>query len=149
HVATDNPKPRILRYVDERSLINCTGFPSQGAAASRPRLEAFKRTQPRMRVIPNITGFTVEEYISVLEAVQPYADAIEISLSCPNERYDEDDFLHPDTFLRLMTALNERKRVPFQVKIRNFNSPTERENRLALVERCISLGVDVISLPGS
>jgi dihydroorotate dehydrogenase len=147
--ADDNPSPKILRYVDQESLINCTGFPSEGAAASAPRLAKFRDGHPALRVIPNITGFTVEEYLVALDAVQPYADAIEISLSCPNERYDEFDFLYPDTFQRLIDALNSRKRVPFMVKIRNFNSPAERDNRLALVERCIAAGVDAVLLPGS
>jgi dihydroorotate dehydrogenase len=35
------------------------------------------------------------------------------------------------------------------VKIRNFNSPEERENRLRLVELCIDAGVDAVLLPGS
>lgn len=147
--AGDNPSPKILRYVEQESLINCTGFPSEGAAASAPRLAAFRGRGAAMRVVPNITGFTIDEYITALETVQPHADAVEISLSCPNERYDEDDFLFPATFERLMTALNARKRVPFMVKIRNFNSPAERENRLALVEQCVAAGVEVISLPGS
>jgi dihydroorotate dehydrogenase len=149
--AGDNPRPRILRYVDRESLINCTGFPSRGAAYAARRLEAFAPTRARRAItlIPNITGFTVEEYVAVLDAVQPFADAIEISLSCPNERYDEFDFLYPDTFRRLMEALNGRKQRPFMLKIRNYNDEREKENRLRLVELAVGLGIDVVMLPGS
>jgi dihydroorotate dehydrogenase len=151
HAAEDNPRPRILRYVDRESLINCTGFPSRGAAYSAKRLAAFRdsRLSQTITVIPNITGFTVDEYVAVLTAVQPFADAIEISLSCPNERYDEDDFLYPDTFERLMDALNRIKNRPFFLKIRNYNNDQERENRLRLVELALSHGLDAIMLPGS
>jgi dihydroorotate dehydrogenase len=149
--ADDNPTPRILRYVDRESLINCTGFPSRGAAYARKRLEAFRsgRQAGAIAVVPNITGFTVDEYLAVLDAVQPYADAIEISLSCPNERYDEDDFLYPDTFRRLMVSLNRQKRRPFMLKIRKFNDEREKENRLRLVELAVEYGIDVVMLPGS
>jgi dihydroorotate dehydrogenase len=150
-VAGDNPKPRILRYPERESLINCTGFPSRGAAFAARRLEAF-RAGPlggSIAVIPNITGFTIGEYMTVLAAVQPFADAIEISLSCPNERYDEDDFLYPDTFERLMDALNGAKRRPFLLKIRNYNDEREKENRLRLVELALAHGIDGVMLPGS
>jgi dihydroorotate dehydrogenase (fumarate)/dihydroorotate dehydrogenase len=147
----DNPKPRILRYVDRESLINCTGFPSRGAAYSARRLASFRESplSGTIRVIPNITGFTVDEYVKVLTAVQPFADAIEISLSCPNERYDEDDFLYPTTFERLMDALNRLKKRPFLLKIRNYNDERERENRLHLVELALEHGIDAVMLPGS
>jgi dihydroorotate dehydrogenase (fumarate)/dihydroorotate dehydrogenase len=150
-VAHDNPRPRILRYPDRESLINCTGFPSRGAAFAARRLERFRAgpMSDAIAVIPNITGFTVAEYVAVLSAVQPFADAIEISLSCPNERYDEDDFLYPDTFQRLMDALNRHKQRPFQLKIRNYNDERERENRLRLVELAIQHGIDAVMLPGS
>jgi dihydroorotate dehydrogenase len=147
--AADNPSPKILRYVDRRSLINCTGFPSRGAAYSAPRLAAFRKRRSTLTVVPNITGFTVEEYLRVLEAVQPHADAIEISLSCPNEKYDEHDFLYPETFKRLMGALNDRKRVPFFLKIRNHNSAEERENRFRLIELAVEFGLDAVMLPGA
>ena len=85
----------------------------------------------------------------MLDAVQPHADAIEISLSCPNERYDEHDFLYPETFKRLMGALNGRKRVPFFLKIRNHNSREERDNRFQLIELAVEFGLDAVMLPGS
>lgn len=149
--SSDNPSPKILRYVDRESLINCTGFPSRGAAYSAKSLEAFATSSARtaITVIPNITGFTVEEYVAVLQAVQPYADSIEISLSCPNERYDEFDFLYPDTFERLMDALNAHKQRPFHLKIRNYNNEQERENRLRLIELALAHSIDVVMLPGS
>jgi dihydroorotate dehydrogenase len=147
--AGDNPRPRIMRYVDRESLINCTGVPSLGADHVARQLAAFRERRTSLTLMPNITGFTVEEYVKALDAVQPFADAIEISLSCPNEHYDEFDFLYPDTFQRMIDALNARKRRPFFVKIRNHNSPEERENRLSLVERCIESGIDGVMLPGS
>jgi len=149
--AGDNPSPKILRYVDRESLINCTGFPSRGAAYSARRLEAFRRNPAgsAITVIPNITGFTVDEYVTVLRAVQPLAEAIEISLSCPNERYDEDDFLYPDTFKRLMDALNRYKERPFFLKIRNYNNEVEKDNRLRLVVLALEYGIDAVMLPGS
>ena len=147
--AGDNPSPKIIRYPERESLINCQGVPSKGAADVARRLAAFRSHQTTLTVIANIIGFSVEEYIEALERVQPVADAIEISLSCPNERYDSLDFLDPEIFRPLLEELNRRKTRPFFVKIRNYNSPAERENRFRLIDLCLELGVDGITLPGS
>lgn len=148
--AGDNRSPKIVRYPDRESMINCQGMPSKGAAYVAHRLAAFRSLQRSTKVITNITGWTIEEYVRALELVQPQSDGIELSLSCPNEQYDDEvDFLDPDRFSHLIERLNERRRVPIFVKIRNYNTDVERENRFRLVDLCLQLGVDGVTLPGS
>ena len=149
--APDNPAPRLLRYPDQEALINCTGFPSRGAAYSARCLADFRRRQRTLTVVGNVTGFSIEEAVTALETVQPYVDVIEISLSCPNEAEDhlEQNFLHPPTFSRLIEALGARKQKPFFVKIRSPHNERELQNRLELVARCVELGLDGVQLPGS
>jgi dihydroorotate dehydrogenase (fumarate)/dihydroorotate dehydrogenase len=149
--AEDNPAPRLLRYPEREALINCTGFPSKGAAYSARHLKAFRRRQRSLTVVGNVTGFSIDEAVTALEAVQPHVDVIEISLSCPNEAEDhlEQNFLHPPTFTRLIETFNARKRKPFFVKIRSPHNERELENRLELVELCVKLGLDGVQLPGS
>jgi dihydroorotate dehydrogenase len=149
--AEDNPAPRLLRYIEQEALINCTGFPSKGAAYSARRLADFRRRQRTLTVVGNVTGFSIDEAVTALELVQPHVDVIEISLSCPNEAEDhlEQNFLHPPTFSRLIETLSERKRRPFFVKIRSPHNERELQNRLELVELCVKLGLDGVQLPGS
>jgi dihydroorotate dehydrogenase len=147
--AGDNPSPRIVRYPTRESMINCQGFPSKGAARAARQLEGFSRHRRSMKVITNITGFTIDEYLEALGYVQPWADGVEISLSCPNERYESLDFLEPDLFRHLIDRLNERKKRPFFVKIRNYNDERERDNRFRLIESCLDLGIDGVTLPGA
>jgi dihydroorotate dehydrogenase len=148
-VASDNPKPKLLRDVERESLVNCTGLPSKGAAYAAAQLRRIRQVGGGAAVIPSIQGFTIEEYLSCLDAVQSWADAIEVPLHCPNERYDEMNFLDPTVLTDLLTALGERKNRPFCVKIRNFHDESERANRLRLVEICLEHGVEAITLPGS
>jgi dihydroorotate dehydrogenase len=147
--AADNPSPRIVRYPTRESMINCQGFPSKGAARAGRQLEGFSGHRRSMRVITNITGFTIDEYLEALGQVQPWADGVEISLSCPNERYESLDFLDPGLFRDLIDRLNERRQRPFFVKIRNYNNEKERDNRFRLIELCLDLGVDGVTLPGA
>jgi dihydroorotate dehydrogenase len=149
--ADDNPAPRLLRYPEQEALINCTGFPSRGAAYSAKRLADFRTRQTTLTVVGNVTGFSIDEAVKALETVQPYVDVIEISLSCPNEDEDhlDQNFLHPPTFIRLIEALGARKQKPFFVKIRSPHNERDRENRLELVDLCVKLGLDGVQLPGS
>jgi dihydroorotate dehydrogenase (fumarate)/dihydroorotate dehydrogenase len=148
--AGDLPSPKLVRYPDRESMINSQGMPSKGARYVAGRLRAYRQHERRTRIIANITGWTVEEYVEALEALQAGADGIELSLSCPNETYDETvDFLAPAKFTGLIERLNERRRIPLFVKIRNYNNSEERDNRFELIELCLKLGVDGVTLPGS
>jgi dihydroorotate dehydrogenase len=148
--AGDLPSPKLHRYPDRQSMINCQGMPSKGAEYVSRRLEKFRKLDRTTRVITNITGWTIEEYLQALDAVEPQSDGIEISLSCPNETYDETvDFLAPKRFISLVEHLNERRRTPLFVKIRNYNSDEEKDNRFELIHLCLQLGVDGVTLPGS
>lgn len=149
--AGDNPRPRHLRYIEDEAIINCTGFPSKGAAYAARRLEDFTSRKGELVVVPNVTGFSIDESVEALNAVQPFANAIEFSLSCPNEVYPDPDknFLVPETFNRYLDELNKRKKVPFFVKIRKYNNEAERVDRLRLVEICLEHGIDAIHMPGT
>lgn len=83
-----NPRPRLFRLVEERSVINRLGFPSQGAAAVAARL----RRRPTDVVVGVNIGKqrdtpverAVEDYLALLDTFGPLADYLTINVSSPN-----------------------------------------------------------------
>lgn len=83
-----NPRPRLFRLVEERSVINRLGFPSQGAAAVAKRL----RRRPGDIVVGVNIGKqrdtpverAVEDYLELLETFAPLADYLTVNVSSPN-----------------------------------------------------------------
>jgi dihydroorotate dehydrogenase len=79
---TGNPFPRLVRYPETQSLADAMGVPSTGRDACVARLRAHRRTGPPL--FANVGGFSAAEIATSFLAVEPYVDAIEISLMCPN-----------------------------------------------------------------
>jgi dihydroorotate dehydrogenase len=83
-----NPRPRLFRLVEDRSVVNRLGFPSQGAAAVAARL----RRRPADVVVGVNIGKqretpverAVEDYRELLETFAPLADYLTINVSSPN-----------------------------------------------------------------
>jgi len=145
----NNPKPRILRYSEHESLVNCVQIPSKGASYTAERLRHSQSFN--MRIIPCIEDFTLEESVKSFEMLQPLSDGLEISLRCPNEPKDgyKFNFMDPHNYEKLLDAVNKHKTNPIFVKMRNYISEKERENRLELVNISMKNGVDAITIPGS
>jgi dihydroorotate dehydrogenase len=86
-----NPRPRLFRLPEDGALINRLGFPNQGVAAAVPRLRASSQSE-RSYVLGVSLGKQKEtplakaagDYVSVMEAVYPYADYLAVNVSSPN-----------------------------------------------------------------
>ncbi len=83
-----NPRPRLFRLVEDRSVVNRLGFPSQGAA----RVAARLRRRPRGVVVGVNLGKqcdtpiegAVDDYLGLLETFAPLADFLTVNVSSPN-----------------------------------------------------------------
>ena len=77
-----NPTPRIAEVYG--GMLNAIGLQNPGIAVFRERDLAFLEPYDT-RVIVNVCGKTVEEYLEVVEALgDTRADMLEINVSCPN-----------------------------------------------------------------
>ena len=138
-----NPLPRLVRYPDTQSLADAMGVPSAGRGYCVERLRQFRRTDTPL--FANIGGFSAAEIAVSFFAVEPYVDAIEISLMCPNvlpgQHFDE---------LRLLQDLLERiegRHKPAIVRVPNDTAVAP--DRLAeLIERCVTSGIDGLKVAG-
>lgn len=84
-----NPTPRVFRLEDERAVINRMGFPSEGAAAVRPRLDAERPYGVILGVNLGKNKDTPNEeaaadYVLGVQAFADVADYLTVNVSSPN-----------------------------------------------------------------
>jgi dihydroorotate dehydrogenase len=142
-----NPKPRLIRYPEQQSMLNCYGLPSIGLEACVANLRR-RRAATGTKVVANIDAPTVDLYLRSFEAVQEHADAVELGLQCPNNRDDTGEMHETRNFERLLKGVAARKKKPVFVKMAFYVDDAERQNRLGLVEMAAHHGLDGVVIPG-
>jgi dihydroorotate dehydrogenase len=144
HARPGNPRPRMIRDLEGEGLFSCMGLPSKGLDYAVMRLNRRNRA-----MVPLIINFNAEdfgEYLRCAEALQPFGDAIEISLFCPNRTEDEGDFLDPHRVRTLLEEIAKRTEKPVFIKLPGYDSEDEREKRLALIDLAIGCRVEGITI---
>jgi len=121
---TGNPRPRLVRYPDERAIGNSMGLPGPGAATVARNLSRRPRTVGPP-VIVSVAGSDVHEMQEAARILAPHADALEFGLICPNsvatERMGEARMLQS-----LLAGLEGIDR-PVLVKIPPYDITSEQE----------------------
>ena len=83
-----NPKPRVFRIPQALALINRMGFPNEGVDAMCARLQARRyRGVCGVNIGKNASTAlenAVDDYVTCLRAVAPYADYVTVNVSSPN-----------------------------------------------------------------
>jgi dihydroorotate dehydrogenase len=84
-----NPRPRMFRLPAAEAVINRMGFNNDGAPALATRLAALRPlgvplgvSLGKSKVVP--LAAAVEDYVTSLRAVLPYADYLAVNVSSPN-----------------------------------------------------------------
>src|SRR3989442_1356422 len=125
-----NPKPRVVRNVKERTLVNSLGFPNPGVDEFLRNLSSSKPTVP---VVASISGREVAEIVECYERVQPSVAAVEVNLSSPNTQRLR-DLREIDLFQSLASDLSSAKRKPTFLKVPPLLDERQFEAVLRLVE---------------
>ncbi len=76
-----NPSPRIAET--EKGILNSVGLQNPGAEVFLEKELAWLRTYDT-KLIANLCGSTVEDYIAVAEILGDNVDMFELNISCPN-----------------------------------------------------------------
>ena len=112
-----NPAPRI--YETDSGMLNAIGLQNVGAKAFLKEKLPFLRTL-RARCIVNVFGYTTEDYVRCIEALNEGdgIDAYELNISCPNTRcggmvYGND----PNLTEEVVSASKKAARFPLFVKL--------------------------------
>jgi len=141
-----NAKPRLGRIPEDQALVNAMGLPNSG-------LEASIRSLRHLRGVPipifvSVAGFNVDELSEAAAAVEPYADAVEIGLICPNTSAEE-QLEEIDLFDRLLRRLTSQRSKPLFVKLPSYTSPESRTHVFAMVDMCIERGLEAVCVSAS
>jgi dihydroorotate dehydrogenase len=133
-----NPRPRIARIRERRSLVNAMGLPNPGAEAAGRTLAGVARRGPRFA---SIADEDVPDVLQTHALLEPHVDAIELNASCPNVSWgrDRDNEAHLAALLR---ELASHRSTPLFVKLPPFRSGVERDVVLALARIAQEGGAD-------
>ena len=135
-----NPRPRLLRLVEEGALINAMGFPGAGAAVSERRLEALARY--RSRIFVSVAGTIEDEVIECHRRLERLAAAVEINISSPNTPGLR-VFHEPARLRGLVEALAAQRTGALFVKLAPWERDRDaRATALTLAETAVDAGAD-------
>ena len=150
-VRPGNPKPRVLRYERDESLVNAYGFPSKGLDHAVTELEA-SLPNTMSPVVASISGLDIDEIVACHRGVEPYVAAVEVNISSPNTAGLR-VFHDVNVLTDLLNAINEKRRKPLFVKMPPFpSSATEgvgantRTVILRLAALCAERGVNALTV---
>ena len=137
-----NPTPRIAEYAG--GLLNAVGLQNPGVdaviAGELPKLaKVFSKP-----VMANISGFSVEEYVSVAEKLGacPQVGWLEVNISCPNVHGGSMSFgTSPTTAAEVTSAVKKAVSKPVIVKL----SPNVTDI-VSIATACAAAGADALSL---
>jgi dihydroorotate dehydrogenase len=143
HVRPGNPRPRMVRDPEREALFSCMGLPSLGLDYALGQLG--RRRYSNVPLIVNINAEDFDGYLKTFAAVQPFADAVEINLFCPNRPSQGSDFLDPAGAGPLLTEVARLKKKPVFVKLPGYVSERERQKRLDLVQTIQTYGIEGVA----
>lgn len=129
-------------YYDENMSLNAIGLANDGLSNHLDYVHAAKKTfdQP---VMVSVSGFSVEEYVIMVEMMQDHEAVtfIELNLSCPNtdKRYFADT---PELVDRLLSKLSSLRAKKIGVKV----PPSANTSQITdLCDTCVHHNVDFIT----
>jgi dihydroorotate dehydrogenase len=140
-----NPKPRVARNKDDRTLVNALGFPNPGIDAFVRNVSSKPLGVP---LVASISGKTVEDILGCYSKVQSYVAGVELNLSSPNTP-NLRDLREPAAFGELAQALRDTKAKPTYLKTPPYIDDPQFDGVIELVKKWESLGFEGVTASNS
>ena len=141
-----NPRPRLARFPSHAAIANSMGMPNVGIERALDRLRRLPAGL--CPVFASVAGFSGDELVTAAASVEPYCDAVEIGLICPNSTAEE-RFEELDIFERVVKDLVSRRRKPVFIKLPTASSGEGRNHMLSMVDICVDGGIDAVCVSAS
>ena len=150
---TGNPRPRIIRYVEDQSLINALGFPNKGLDFVARKLEQTRHLTNQAPVIVSVSGLTASEIVRCHRRLEPLVSAVELNISSPNTAGLR-AFQEPTALADLIGRLGDARKKPLYVKLPPYavveaestSGGQTRDRVLGLVRVCVEQGVEGLTV---
>lgn len=146
-----NPRPRVVRYTQDESLVNAYGFPSKGIVYAARQLSSLQENSTKP-VIASISGLTIDEIVKCQRKLEHFVSAVEVNISSPNTAGLK-MFHDPIVLCELLKALNTHRTKPLFIKMPPFPSRFDtsaatkfRSLVLNLAELCAEHHVDALTI---
>ncbi len=143
-----NPRPRMFRFPEQRSLQNCLGFNNQGVDKLRRRLDS-SRSNVSIPVGVNIgknrktpTGKAIEDYLLLVDRLESRCDYFVINLSSPNTPGLR-DLQEKDLIEELLVKCRDKTTTPLLLKL---SPDLDDDAVLGLSETAVMAGASGIVL---
>ena len=141
-----NPKPRVVRNKNDKTLVNALGFPNPGVDSFI--LSVTSRKPPNVPLVASISGKTVEDVVACYTKVQPHVAGVELNLSSPNTP-DLKDLREPVSFAELAQELRDAKVKPTYLKTPPYLDDAQFASVLMLIKKWESLGFEGVTASNS
>lgn len=116
-----NPKPRLIRLINEKALINSLSFPSDGSEAILKRLKKLKNFKDR--IIVSVSGSNEDEIMENISYFNGHCFGFEINISSPNTK-DLKKFINPESVNSIISKARNITDAPVLIKLpRIFDLP--------------------------
>lgn len=143
---TGNPTPRLLRYVDRKSLANCMGMPNVGLTEA---VRLLSRPRPSgVPVIASVAGYSPPELLNAAATIEPHVDAVEIGLVCRHTP-ETFDMAERSSVAELAQGLARQRTKPVFVKLPPHFSDAEKQRSMSIIDMWADAGLDGLSLSGT
>lgn len=138
-----NEAPRVADF--DGGMINAVGLANPGLeAVRRDHLPWLAAHVSRARVIVNVVGNRVEEFVAVVEGLEdaPGVDAVELNVSCPNVKAGGLEFgADPRALAEVVGRARAATRRPLLVKLSPALADIAGSARIA-----VDAGADALTL---
>ena len=136
-----HPHPNLVRRRSAAGpgLVNCNGFQNPGLAPFKASITGLPHRVP---LIVSVAGETVEDYVSLVTALAPLGDLVEINVSSPNTRLVYGWNERPGELHALLQALAAVSSRPLIVKLSpDFAEANERD----IIPAALDAGVRIVN----
>jgi dihydroorotate dehydrogenase len=135
-----NARPRLLRDVRARALVNSLGFPGDGLDAAERRLRRLG-ARHRARSFVSIAGTEDEDVLECHSRLESLVAGVEINISSPNTAglrvYQE-----PERLRSLIAKVAASKKKPLLIKLPRYDWPEGEGRLIALARAAVEAGAD-------
>ncbi len=138
------PPLRVSEFAG--GMINAIGLANPGVeAVVADALPWLRQRNAGLRVLVNVVGNSIDEFVTVVSSVEPYSgvDAFELNVSCPNVKSGGLEFgADPVALAALVRGVRTATRRPIWVKL----SPTLGAGIVDAARIAIDAGADGLTL---
>jgi dihydroorotate dehydrogenase len=141
-----NPKPRVARNKEDKTLVNALGFPNPGIDAFIANLVSHKPLG--VPIVASISGKTMEDVLGCYAKVQQHVAGVELNLSSPNTP-NLRDLREPAAFAELAHALRDAKTKPTYLKTPPYADESQFDSVMGVVKKWEALGFEGVTASNS